>query len=149
MKESLSMKSFMAKKNQVEQKWLLVDAEGAILGRMASKIAPILMGKNKPTYTPHVDTGDYVIVINAEKVKLTGKKAQMKEYDYYTYHPGGHKYISFAEMLAQKPEKVIELAVRRMLPKNSLGREMLKKLKIYRGPEHNHQAQQPEKIELF
>ncbi len=149
MKESLSMKSFMAKKNQVEQKWLLVDAEGAILGRMASKIAPILMGKNKPTYTPHIDTGDYVIVINAEKIKLTGKKAQMKEYDYYTYHPGGHKYISFAEMLAQKPEKVIELAVRRMLPKNSLGREMLKKLKIYRGPEHNHQAQQPEKIELF
>jgi large subunit ribosomal protein L13 len=143
------MKSFMAKKNQVEQKWLLVDAEGAILGRMASQIAPILMGKNKPTYTPHVDTGDYVIVINAEKVKLTGKKAQTKEYDYYTYHPGGHKYVSFAEMMAQKPEKVIELAVRRMLPKSSLGREMLKKLKVYRGPEHNHQAQQPEKIELF
>ena len=143
------MKSFMAKKNQVEQKWLLVDADGATLGRMASKIAPILMGKNKPTYTPHVDTGDYVVVINAEKVKLTGKKGQMKEYDYYTYYPGGHKYVSFAEMLAQKPEKVIELAVRRMLPKNSLGREMLKKLKVYRGPEHNHQAQRPEKIELF
>ena len=90
-----------------------------------------------------------MIVINAEKVKLTGKKAQTKEYDYYTYHPGGHKYVSFAEMMAQKPEKVIELAVRRMLPKSSLGREMLKKLKVYRGPEHNHQAQQPEKIELF
>ena len=143
------MKSFMAKKNQVEQKWLLVDAEGAILGRMAAKIAPILMGKNKPTYTPHVDTGDYVVVINAEKVKLTGKKAQTKEYDYYTYHPGGHKYVSFAEMMAKKPEKVIELAVRRMLPKNSLGRQMLKKLKVYSGPEHEHQAQQPEKIELF
>lgn len=143
------MKSFMAKKNQVEQKWLLVDAEGAILGRMASKIAPILMGKNKPTYTPHVDTGDYVVVINAEKIKLTGKKAQVKEYDYYTHHPGGHKYVSFAEMLAQKPEKVIELAVRRMLPKNSLGRQMLKKLKVYSGPEHEHQAQKPEKIDLF
>ena len=149
MKESLSMKSFMAKKNQVEQKWLLVDADGAILGRMAAKIAPILMGKNKPTYTPHVDTGDYVVVVNAEKVKLTGKKAQMKEYDYYTHHPGGHKYVSFEEMMEKKPEKVIELAVRRMLPKNSLGRHMLKKLKVYRGPEHDHQAQQPEKIELF
>jgi large subunit ribosomal protein L13 len=143
------MKSFMAKKNQVEQKWLLVDAEGAILGRMASKIAPILMGKNKPTYTAHVDTGDYVVVVNAEKIKLTGKKAQIKEYDYYTYHPGGHKYVSFAEMMEKKPEKVIELAVKRMLPKNSLGRQMLKKLKVYRGPEHEHQAQRPEKIELF
>jgi large subunit ribosomal protein L13 len=149
MKESLSMKSFMAKKNQVEQKWLLVDAEGAILGRMAAKIAPILMGKNKPTYTPHIDTGDYVIVINAEKVKVTGKKAQIKEYDYYTYYPGGHKYVSYADMMTQKPEKVLELAVRRMLPKNSLGRDMLRKLKVYRGPEHEHQAQKPEKIELL
>ena len=149
MKESLSMKSFMAKKNQVEQKWLLIDAEGAILGRMAAKIAPILMGKNKPTYTPHVDTGDYVVVVNAEKVKLTGKKAQMKEYDYYTHHPGGHKYVSFNDMMAKKPEKVIELAIKRMLPKNMLGRQMLKKLKVYRGPDHEHQAQQPEKIELF
>ena len=143
------MKSFMAKNNQVEQKWLLVDAEGAILGRIAAKIAPILMGKNKPTYTPHVDTGDYVVVVNAEKVKLTGKKSQTKEYDYYTHHPGGHKYVSFAEMMEKKPEKVIELAIRRMLPKNKLARQMLKKLKVYRGPEHDHQAQQPEKIELF
>ena len=143
------MKSFMANKSNVEQKWLLMDAEGAILGRMAAQIAPILMGKNKPTYTPHVDTGDYVIVVNAEKVRTTGKKAHVKEYDYYTHFPGGHKYVSFAEMLAKKPEKVIELAVRRMLPKNALGRNMLKKLKVYRGPEHEHQAQQPEKIELF
>jgi large subunit ribosomal protein L13 len=143
------MKSFMANKNQVKQKWLLVDAEGAILGRMAAKIAPILMGKNKPTYTPHIDTGDYVIVINAEKVKVTGKKAQIKEYDYYTYYPGGHKYVSYADMMTKKPEKVIELAVRRMLPKNSLGRDMLRKLKVYRGPEHEHQAQKPEKIELL
>ena len=139
----------MAKKNQVKQKWLLVDAEGAILGRMAAKIAPILMGKNKPTYTPHIDTGDYVIVINAEKVKVTGKKAQMKEYDYYTYYPGGHKYISYADIITKKPEKIVELAVRRMLPKSSLGRDMLRKLKVYRGPEHEHQAQKPEKIELL
>jgi len=143
------MKSFMAKKGQAEQKWLLVDAEGAILGRMAAKIAPILMGKNKPTYTPHVDVGDYVIVVNADKIKVTGKKAQMKEYDYYTHHPGGHRYVSFAEMMAKKPEKVIELAVKRMLPKNALARVMLKKLKVYRGQEHDHQAQKPEKIELF
>lgn len=143
------MKTFMAKKNEVEQKWLLVDAEGAILGRIAAKIAPILMGKNKPQYTPNVDVGDYVIVVNAKKVKLTGKKAQQKEYDYYTHHPGGHKYISFTDMMAKKPEKVIELAVRRMLPKNKIGREMLKKLKVYSGPEHDHQAQKPEKVELF
>ena len=143
------MKSFMAKKDQIEQKWLLVDAEGAVLGRMAAKIAPILMGKTKPAYTPHVDTGDYVIVVNAEKVKLTGKKAQAKEYDYYTHYPGGHKFISFAEMMAKKPEKVIELAVRRMLPKNRIGRKMFKKLKVYRGADHEHHAQKPEKIELF
>ena len=143
------MKSFMAKKEQVERKWVLVDAQNAVLGRMASKIAPILMGKTKPTYTPHVDTGDYVIVVNAEKIKLTGKKAQVKQYDYYTHHPGGHKFVSFGDMMAKKPEKVIELAVRRMLPKNKLGRVMLKKLKVYRGPEHDHQAQRPQRIELF
>lgn len=143
------MKSFMAKKHEVEQKWLLVDADGAILGRMAAKIAPILMGKAKPEYTPHVDVGDYVVVVNAEKVKVSGKKAEMKEYDYYTHHPGGHKYVSFADMMARKPEKVIELAVRRMLPKNKLARGMLKKLKVYRGAEHEHQAQRPERIELF
>ena len=143
------MKSYMAKKNQVEQKWLLVDAEEAILGRMAAQIAPMLMGKNKPTYTPHIDSGDYVIVINAEKIKVTGKKAEQKEYDYYTGYAGGHKYVSFAEMLERKPEKVIEMAVRRMLPKNRLGRQMLKKLKVYRGPNHEHQAQMPEKIDLF
>ncbi len=143
------MKSFMAKQNQVEQKWVLVDADGAVLGRMAAKIAPILMGKTKPTYTPHVDVGDYVIVVNAEKVKVTGRKAQTKEYDHYTQYPGGHKYVSFAEMMARKPEKVIEMAVRRMLPKNRLGRRMLKKLKVYRGSDHEHQAQRPEKVELF
>ena len=142
------MKSYMAKKNQVEQKWRVVDADGAILGRMAAKIAPILMGKTKPCYTPHVDTGDYVIVVNADKIKVTGKKAEQKQYDHYTHYPGGHKYVSFAEMMERKPERVIELAVRRMLPKNRLGKQMLKKLKVYKGPGHEHQAQQPEKIDL-
>ncbi len=143
------MKSFMAKKGEVEQKWWLIDADGLILGRMAAKIAPILMGKDKPVYTPYVDGGDYVIVVNAEKIKVTGKKAQQKEYDYYTHHPGGHKFVSFSEMMAKKPEVVVESAVRRMLPKNRLGKKLLKKLKIYRGPLHDHQAQKPEKLELF
>ncbi len=143
------MKSFMAKKSYVDSKWLLVDADGAVLGRMAAKIAPILMGKTKPTYTPHVDTGDYVIVVNAEKIQVTGKKAQDKEYDFYTHFPGGHKFVSFADMMAKKPERVIELAVRRMLPKNKLGRKMMKKLKVYRGSQHPHQAQRPEKVEVF
>ncbi|UCG59095.1 MAG: 50S ribosomal protein L13 [Phycisphaerales bacterium] len=143
------MKSFMAKNSQVEQKWLLVDADGAILGRMAAKIAPILMGKSKPEYTPHVDVGDHVIVVNADKLQVSGRKAEQKQYDYYTRHPGGHKYVSFADMMERKPERVVELAVRRMLPKNRLGRKMLKKLKVYRGPDHQHQAQRPEKIELF
>ncbi|MFA5252628.1 MAG: 50S ribosomal protein L13, partial [Phycisphaerae bacterium] len=126
-----------------------VDAGGLILRRMAAKIARILMGKTKPTYTPNVDVGDFVIVINADKIRVTGRKAEAKEYDYYTLYPGGHKYVSFAEMMVKKPEKVIELAVRRMLPKNALARKMLKKLKVYRGPEHDQQAQKPEKIELF
>jgi large subunit ribosomal protein L13 len=142
------MRSFMLKKQQERPRWMLVDAEGAVLGRMAAAIAPILMGKNKPTYTPHVDSGDFVVVVNADRVQVTGKKAQNKQYDYYTHYPGGHKYVSFADMLARKPEKVVELAVRRMLPKNRLGRKMLRKLKVYRGPEHRHQAQRPEKIEL-
>ena len=143
------MKSFMAKKEQAEHKWLLVDAEGLVLGRMAAKIVPLLMGKTRPTYTPHVDGGDYVIVVNAAKIRVTGKKAQQIEYDYYTLYPGGHRFVSFAEMMTKKPEKVIELAVRRMLPKNKLGMKMLTRLKVYRGPDHDHQAQKPEKIELF
>jgi large subunit ribosomal protein L13 len=142
------MKSFMAQKEQIKPKWLLVDADGAILGRLASKVAMVLMGKTKPTYTPHVDTGDYVVVVNAEKIKVTGEKAETKKYDYYTHFPGGHKFVSFRDMLAKKPEKVIELAVRRMLPKTRLGRQMIKKLKVYRGPEHSHAAQRPEKLEL-
>jgi large subunit ribosomal protein L13 len=143
------MKSFVAKKGQVEQKWVLVDAEGAVLGRMAARIAPILMGKTKPTYTPHVDVGDYVVVVNAEKVKLTGKKTEQKEYDWYTGYPSGRKVVSFARMLARKPERIVELAVRRMLPKTQMGRKALKKLKVFPGPDHEHHAQKPEKIELF
>jgi large subunit ribosomal protein L13 len=142
------MKTTLAKKSEVNKKWLLIDADGAALGRLAAKVAPILMGKTKPIYTPNVDTGDFVVVVNAEKIKLSGKKEQVKEYDYYTLYPGGHKYVSFAEMRDKKPEKVIELAVRRMLPKNALGKRMLKKLKIVRGPEHEHAAQKPEKISL-
>jgi large subunit ribosomal protein L13 len=143
------MKSFMAKKELVEHKWLLVDAEGLVLGRMAAKIVPLLMGKTRPTYTPHVDGGDYVIVVNAGKIRVTGKKAQQIEYDYYTLYPGGHRFVSFAEMMAKNPDRVIKLAVRRMLPKNKLGMKMLTRLKVYRGPDHDHQAQKPEKIELF
>ena len=142
------MKSFMAKKNQVEHKWFLVDAEGMILGRMAARIAPILMGKHKTCYTPHVDTGDFVVVINANKVRLTGKKAEQKMYESYSRHPGGHKAVSYAEMIQTRPEKLVEVAVRRMLPTTGLARHMLKKLKVYRGPEHQHQAQRPVKIDL-
>ena len=143
------MKSFVAKKGQVERKWVLVDAEGAVLGRMAAKIAPILMGKTKPTYTPHVDVGDYVVVVNAEKVKLTGKKTEQKEYDWYTGYPGGRKVVSFARMMERRPKRIVELAVRRMLPKTQMGRKALKKLKVFPGPDHEHHAQKPEKIELF
>jgi large subunit ribosomal protein L13 len=142
------MKSYVAKTGEVDQKCVLVDADGQILGRMAVKIAMILMGKTKPIYTPHVDTGDFVVVVNAEKVELSGKKAQTKEYQHYTRYPGGQKTVSYAELLEKRPERVIELAVRRMLPKNKLAVKMLKKLKVFRGPEHDHAAQKPEKIEI-
>jgi large subunit ribosomal protein L13 len=142
------MKSFVAKKEAVEHKWHVVDADGQILGRLAVGIAPVLMGKTKPTYTPHVDTGDFVIVVNAEKIRVSGDKARTKEYQRYSGYPGGQKTISFEEMLERRPEKVIELAVRRMLPKNKLGRQMLKKLKVFRGTEHCHGAQKPEKLEF-
>lgn len=142
-------KSFMARKGQVPQRWLLVDAEGAILGRLAAKIAVILMGKDKPTWTPHVDVGDYVVVVNADKIRLTGAKAEVKTYNSYSRYPGGHKYVSFARAMEKKPEWVIETAVRKMLPKTQMGRNALKKLKVFRGPQHEHQAQQPHKVELF
>jgi large subunit ribosomal protein L13 len=141
-----AMKSYMAKVGEVPQAWYLIDADNAVLGRLAVKVAMMLMGKNKPQYTPHVDTGDFVVIVNAEKIKLTGKKAESKTYPYYTQYPGGYKVPTFDDMMAKKPEKVIQLAVKRMLPKNKIGLAMMKKLKVFRGAEHTHQAQQPIKI---
>jgi large subunit ribosomal protein L13 len=142
------MKSYMAKPNEIDRKWYLIDAEGKVLGRLASEVASILRGKNKPIYTPHVDTGDFVIIINADKVKLTGKKLDQKEYRYHTGYPGGLKSVPYRRMMSKNPEKAIQLAVKGMLPKNSLGRQMFKKLKVYSGPEHNHEAQKPEIYEF-
>jgi len=142
------VKSYIAKPNEIERKWYVIDAEGKVLGRLASEIAKILSGKNKPIYTPHVDTGDFVIVINADKVQLTGNKLDKKYYRHHTGYPGGLKSIPYREMMDKKPEKVIELAVKGMLPKNKLGRKMFKKLKVYSGPEHKHEAQKPEVYEF-
>ena len=138
------MKTYMANPDKIERKWYVVDAEGATLGRLASEIAKVLRGKNKPEYTPHIDTGDYVIVVNAEKVKVTGKKLQQKIYYNHSDYVGGMKETTPAELLAKKPEKVIELAVKGMLPKGPMGRDMIKKLHVYAGPEHANQAQKPE-----
>ena len=138
------MKTNMANPENIERKWYVVDAEGATLGRLASEIAKVLRGKNKPEYTPHIDTGDYVIVVNAEKVKVTGKKLQQKIYYNHSDYVGGMKETTLAELLAKKPEKVIELAVKGMLPKGPMGRDMIKKLHVYAGPEHANQAQKPE-----
>ena len=142
------MKSYMAKPEEIERKWYVIDAEDKVLGRLATEIATILRGKHKPIYTPHVDTGDFVIVINADKVKLTGKKLEQKEYKYHTGYPGGLKAVPYSRMMENNPEKAIELAVKGMMPKNRLGRQMYKKLRVYSGPEHNHQAQQPEIYEF-
>ena len=138
------MKTYMANPDKIERKWYVVDAEGATLGRLASEIAKVLRGKNKPEYTPHIDTGDYVIVVNAEKVKVTGKKLQQKVYYNPSDYVGGMRETTLAELLAKKPEKVIELAVKGMLPKGPMGRDMIKKLHVYAGPEHANQAQKPE-----
>ena len=138
------MKTYMANPDKIERKWYVVDAEGQTLGRMASEIAKVLRGKNKPEYTPHVDTGDYVVVVNAEKVKVSGKKLQQKIYYNHSDYVGGMKETPLAEMMAKKPEKVIELAVKGMLPKGPMGRDMIKKLHVYAGPEHKQQAQKPE-----
>lgn len=142
------MKSYIAKPHEVERKWYIVDAAGKPLGRVASQVASILRGKHKPTYTPHVDTGDNVIVINAEKVVLTGKKLDQKLLRHHSLYPGGLKEIPYREAIAKKPEFVFEEAVRRMLPSGVLGRKMLKKLKVYKGAEHNQEAQKPEVLEL-
>ena len=138
------MSTFMAKPHQVEQKWYVIDAEGKTLGRVASEVASILRGKKKPIYTPHVDTGDFVIVINAEKVILTGHKLDDKMYRHHSGYLGGLKEMTYRELFAKKPTMPIYLAVKGMLPKSSLGRKMLTKLKVYAGSEHNHQAQKPE-----
>ena len=138
------MKTYMANPDKIERKWYVVVAEGATLGRLASEIAKVLRGKNKPEYTPHIDTGDYVIVVNAEKVKVTGKKLQQKIYYNHSDYVGGMRETTLAELLAKKPEKVIELAVKGMLPKGPMGRDMIKKLHVYAGPEHANQAQKPE-----
>jgi large subunit ribosomal protein L13 len=137
----------MAKPGEVEQKWWVVDATDKVLGRLASDIAVILMGKHRPTYTPHVDTGDFVIVVNAEKVRLTGRKLDQKEYTRYTGYPGLRVETAKTRM-ERHPDRILSEAVRRMLPKNKLGRKMLAKLKVFAGPEHPHQAQQPEPAEL-
>jgi large subunit ribosomal protein L13 len=142
-----TQKSYMAKPGELEKKWFVVDATDCILGRIASDIAMILMGKHRPTYTAHVDTGDFVVVVNAEKVVMTGNKLQVRHYSWYNGYPR-QKMESYAERLERKPEDLIIMAVKRMLPKNALGRHMLDKLKVYAGNEHPHQAQQPESIEL-
>ena len=142
----VATKTYMAKKGEIDRKWWVVDGTGAVLGRLASKLAIILMGKHRPTYTPHVDCGDFVIVTNVEKIELTGKKWKQKTYARYSGYPGLK--IETAESLRQRiPERVLREAVRRMLPKNKLSRQMLSKLKIYKGPDHPHQAQQPEPLE--
>jgi len=140
------MKSFMASPATIERKWYVVDATDMTLGRLASEVAKVLRGKNKPTFTPHIDTGDYVIVVNAEKIKVTGKKLDQKVYYHHSEYVGGMKETTLREMLAKKPEKVIELAVKGMLPKGPLGREMYTKLYVYAGPDHKHRAQKPETL---
>ncbi|WP_031368028.1 50S ribosomal protein L13 [Clostridium botulinum] len=142
------MKSYIAKPHEVERKWYIVDAADKPSGRVASQVASILRGKHKPTYTPHVDTGDNVIVINVQKVVLTGKKLDQKLLRHHSLYPGGLKEIPYREAIAKKPEFVFEEAVRRMLPSGVLGRKMLKKLKVYKGAEHNQEAQKPEVLEL-
>ncbi len=142
------MKSYMAKPGTVERKWYVVDAENMVLGRLAAQVAMILRGKNKPTFTPNVDTGDYVIVVNCDKVKLTGKKAEQKFYRYHTGYVGGLKEVRYDKLMATKPEFVVTKAVKGMLPKNSIGRQMISKLFVYSGPEHKHAAQKPEELKL-
>ena len=138
------MQTYMANPDKLERKWYVVDAEGCTLGRLASGVASVLRGKNKPQFTPHVDTGDYVIVVNADKIKVTGKKMDQKIYYNHSDYVGGMKETTLKEMMAKKPEKVVELAVKGMLPKGPLGREMYTKLFVYAGPEHKHAAQKPE-----
>ncbi|MFP4130980.1 50S ribosomal protein L13 [Thiohalospira sp.] len=142
------MKTFSAKPAEVQRDWYVVDADGKTLGRLATEIARRLRGKHKPEYTPHVDTGDYIVVINADKVRVTGNKREDKVYYRHTGHPGGMKQITFGQLMERAPERAIQTAVKGMLPKNPLGRAMLGKLKVYAGAEHRHQAQQPQPLEI-
>ena len=142
------MKTYYAKPGEVEREWLLIDATDLVLGRLATQVAMILRGKTKPTYTPNVDTGDYVVIVNADKIRLTGNKAEQKAYYAYSGYPGGLKETSFKTMMEKHPERVIEKAVRGMLPKGTLGRQMGKKLHVYAGPDHQQQAQNPRQITL-
>ncbi len=142
------MKSYMARPHEVERRWQLIDAEGKTLGRLAVEIARLLRGKDKPQYTPHVDTGDFVVVVNAEKVSVTGKKAEQKVYRRHTGYPGGLKETSYETMLERKPTEVLRKAVKGMMPRTRLGRAQLKKLKVYAGPEHPHEAQNPQPYEV-
>ena len=142
------MKTFVLKPADFKPEWHLVDAQDLVVGRLAAKLAPMLIGKHKPQYTPHVACGDFVVIVNAEKVKFTGTKWQNKTYDKYTGYPSGRKVITAEDLLAKSPETIIKLAVRRMLPKNKLGEKMLSQLKVYAGPEHPHQAQNPKKFDV-
>jgi large subunit ribosomal protein L13 len=144
----LTKTTFIAKPDQIVKKWYLVDAEGQTLGRLCTEVASILKGKNKPYYTPNIDTGDYVVVINADKIVLTGNKLEQKEYTRYSGYPGGLKKVLYKDLVVKKPEFVIEKAVKGMLPKSKLGHQQFKKLKVYAGAEHNHQAQAPETYTL-
>jgi large subunit ribosomal protein L13 len=142
------MKTYTPKVTEIQRRWLVVDAEGKVLGRLASEVAQILRGKHKPMYSPHLDVGDFVIVVNADKVRLTGKKADNKTYFRHSGYMGGERLIPFREMQERHPERIIDLAVKGMLPKNNLGRLMRRKLKVYPGPDHPHVAQQPEVLEI-
>src|SRR5436309_2704941 len=137
------MSSFMAKPGEVEQRWFVIDATDQVVGRLAVQIATILRGKHRPEYTPHTDTGEYVIVINAARLKFTGRKWEQKSYDSYSHYPGGLKTVTAKDLRDRHPERILELAVKRMVPRNRLGRKQMTKLKIYAGPQHPHQAQQP------
>jgi large subunit ribosomal protein L13 len=142
------VKTSSAKPHEIERKWFVIDAQGQTLGRLATRVATVLRGKHKPIYTPHIDCGDYVIVVNAEKINVTGQKLDQKIYYRHSGYPGGLKQVTLRRQLQTHPERVIEAAVRGMLPKNRLGRKMFRKLKVYDGPEHPHQAQQPEPLDL-
>jgi large subunit ribosomal protein L13 len=144
----IRMKTYIAKEQEVDKKWFLIDAKDKVLGRLATQIATRLRGKHKPIFTPHADTGDFVVVVNADKVVLTGRKWTQKQYYHHSGYIGGLKQISAEKLLEKRPEDILKFAVKGMLPKNSLGRRQLKKLKIYAGPDHPHEAQQPDKLEI-